>query len=728
MESAKAALTCKMCGQTRSDICITPCGCTLHAWCIPLDLLGSRGDESEQNEIPSLSKVCPCCNTPLSRIEILEMSSEMIDRVVEIHRQTANGTILRKTDTTTSDNSRSHQDQQIPVGTVLPELKYLILSSSYNPMEEFLHSSLMSEADFHRLGRWTKEEVEFVDFICTAFEEGQLPIPNGVSLKEFLCHILLCKGSRLTKRLKNAKLSVRTYEAKFQNSGENDRLDNARLGDLQERFLQSINNEPSRLEARFYNEKTWKSMFSSLCIQLDCQIVDARKWLASIEVLDRKYSSAAEIIRNKRRRNAGVTFAITAQANLKKTAETAMTSTGSLLSLHQDNQTNEYAQPPNTPAGDTYQSITCNNQEKQENSTGANEFAGVFDDSNERSQSYHFVKRKDSKKTATLLLAIRSFVEQNNLPFHYFELWAPSVGPPNCAIIQSDVSLYHAGYTYRTDLDSTTKKHLIEFGEYQDNIQIEPGVGLPGRALISHKTQWECSWNNSEEYNFHQGSKQPKDFGLKTAVTLPIISTTSNSVIVIVALFSLNHVAEDFIMLQQITAELSRYTPKPKWKSIVEVGKPISPGSGGNSTGEGGRPLVQVQGPGSTHSSTTDLANESSTFRMDSPPPPSIDTGTEQNVVDERDEEISIANLLGSNMPNPLERQPSNCVAPPIDCYISLRLLFLRPSSTRTEQENGIVEIIRQSYRAYCYSHKWSSTDIALLVVKDWMHLRDTIR
>eukprot|EP00980_Cylindrotheca_fusiformis_P027634 scaffold21598_cov64-Cylindrotheca_fusiformis.AAC.1 len=53
----------------------------------------------------------------------------------------------------------------------------------------------------------------YVDHLVTTFDEGKLPVAEGVKLNTLLCDLLLCKSSRLTKKMKNAKLSTRTFKA-----------------------------------------------------------------------------------------------------------------------------------------------------------------------------------------------------------------------------------------------------------------------------------------------------------------------------------------------------------------------------------------------------------------------------------------------------------------------------------------------------------------------------------
>lgn len=53
-----------------------------------------------------------------------------------------------------------------------------------------------------RTGRWSHDETVYVDQIIRLFDGGCLALPNGIKLNELLRDMLLCKSSRLTKKMK----------------------------------------------------------------------------------------------------------------------------------------------------------------------------------------------------------------------------------------------------------------------------------------------------------------------------------------------------------------------------------------------------------------------------------------------------------------------------------------------------------------------------------------------
>lgn len=53
-----------------------------------------------------------------------------------------------------------------------------------------------------RTGRWSHEETVYVERIIQLFDGGCFALPNGIKLNELLRDLLLCKSSRLTKKMK----------------------------------------------------------------------------------------------------------------------------------------------------------------------------------------------------------------------------------------------------------------------------------------------------------------------------------------------------------------------------------------------------------------------------------------------------------------------------------------------------------------------------------------------
>ena len=89
------------------------------------------------------------------------------------------------------------------------EARYLVFCRERNTV-----SSTLSDTDNARTGRWAEEEVAFVDHLVQTFDKGEVPLPQGVKAVDLLGrHFFCAKPVRLTKKMKNAKLSTRSFEA-----------------------------------------------------------------------------------------------------------------------------------------------------------------------------------------------------------------------------------------------------------------------------------------------------------------------------------------------------------------------------------------------------------------------------------------------------------------------------------------------------------------------------------
>ena len=160
-----------------------------------------------------------------------------------------------------------------------------------------------------RIGRWTAAETAYSDYLVECFEAGTLPLPQGVKLNEFLSDALMCKPSRLTKKMKSAKLSMRSFA--FGNwtmdNGSDDTKCNV-LSKLEGEFLESINSEHLRLEAQFNLERMWRTHFWNLCLQIGFTSLDITEWLPSLEDMELRCAQAEEEVKKAERRRMGLAF------------------------------------------------------------------------------------------------------------------------------------------------------------------------------------------------------------------------------------------------------------------------------------------------------------------------------------------------------------------------------------------------------------------------------------
>lgn len=177
------------------------------------------------------------------------------------------------------------------------------LSSSFTPSYRAANSDHR-----RRTGRWTAAETAYVDYIVECFEAGILPLPQGVKLNEFLSDALMCKPSRLTKKMKSAKLSMRSFA--FGNWAVDNGSDVAKwtaLSKLEGEFLDSINPQYLRLEAQFNLQRMWRTHFWNLCLQIGFASLDiATEWLPSLETMELRAGQAEEEVRRAERRKMGM--------------------------------------------------------------------------------------------------------------------------------------------------------------------------------------------------------------------------------------------------------------------------------------------------------------------------------------------------------------------------------------------------------------------------------------
>lgn len=485
-------LLCRVCGNNRCDLQFKGCGCILHVRCVPLSVIISSIDNTNEN-IPTANNAnitCPVCRSGIvSGIYLFPISFMELDRSVELRKNLAlaaarAASSCRKTTARNEngDKKRKRESLDEDFHKIQAESSYLLLSQS----RSLSLTALFPDSDHHRTGRWTSEEVSFGDFIVTSFDRGQLPIPHGVKLNEFLGEMLLCKSSRLTKKMKNAKLSTRSYKLR---SPTNDRagLDCSLICRLEQEFLASLGSEPIRLELVFNITKMWRTHFSNLCLQVGFSKLDTKDWMASVEKMETRAAEAENFIRKARRRRMGLAlkkgvvndssgvfsarmdnniFPLSSTISLQNMVTTmkddVRESSGSSKGIRIDHNTNPIA-PNLTLNSNTTYKIQDFVAADAQNSKGIcqllpNKFdlssQGLLNSRNRfmsddfsvnmeelvdvlgslpSSDDYAIINQKeavdDFKPSASrgqFLDKIMTYIEDENLPFQHIDVWAPS--------------------------------------------------------------------------------------------------------------------------------------------------------------------------------------------------------------------------------------------------------------------------------------------------------------
>lgn len=181
------------------------------------------------------------CNKPTNGLILFPMSFREID---EAHRTSLS---LPSAKANRGRKRRGSEIEGIPAATVPP-----------------------CNFSDRRTGRWTNEEMALCDRLIAKFESGELPIAGGVKLNEFLGSMLKSKQSRLTKKMKNAKLSSKTFQI---TTGNLTPAEAREFSEIEEAFFQSILELKERAEIKFHMQKEWREQFSRVCAAL-CQPLD----------------------------------------------------------------------------------------------------------------------------------------------------------------------------------------------------------------------------------------------------------------------------------------------------------------------------------------------------------------------------------------------------------------------------------------------------------------------
>jgi hypothetical protein len=708
--------------------------------------------------------LCPACQSqPVSGIHLLGLSIEGLARAVECKKLD----VRKHAEAGENSNGKRPRDFEAGFELVQAESSFLLASHSHSQP-----GGLSSDKDLKRTGRWTDEETAFVDFIVESFDNGKLPVKQGVKLIEFLGDLLLCKSSRLTKKMKNAKLSVRSYTLKSHVKGS-PTLHYELMSTLQEQFLQSIISEAARLEMRFHMSKVWRTYFSNFCVQVGCNMLDASEWISSLENMDQCAAQAEENIRKARRRQMG----------LKRLTDLKIEQYGKRPDSSKRIKPDKSPSVGHAAVGDTFSgsstiSITDFSTEQSvkssEDSSEADIIAKMFDpratnqnhylpevnedfsnlirdwaeDATHRPHTHHTFRNH----CGPFLNEIVSYIELNDLPFEHVDIWAPSFSPTGQGET-SELRLLHAGHATRGDLDPALFSQMQEYGEYSVNFNFASGVGLPGRVYASGEPSWECKINEADPKTFDRAGGA-KVYGIKTGLGIPLTTRIGR---IVVSMYSALDLKKDDAIIQKIKTDLALYSPEPKWKLVVDISpykhkevrwatellasssrSEAEESSDALSKGTKAQALVYGSGDGAllnTPSVPRDSAQRASSGEnsklLESLPPA---MNGETQVFAPQEDAQRIATLIGDYMPlseSPSSREsicPSDLTQDSFTGHsISLRLLILRSSSTRSPQENEMLDAIQRSFRGYSKGKHRSDKELACLIAQEWHYLRAVV-
>lgn len=654
-------------------------------------------------------------NGTVNGIQLFAMNFSDLDRAVDLRKQKRNSeqaNNLKNPNNSDGDRKRGRDDDDGSLDIDV-ESSHLLLSHMNTRTSSFGKDHKNS-----RTGRWSSEEVAFADHLVSAFDQGYLPLPHGVKLNEFLGDMLLCKSSRLTKKMKNAKLSTRSFT--LQNILRGTSNENyLSMSALQDHFLLSIPSEPMQLELKFNMTKMWRTHFSNLCIQVGYDLLDANDWLSSLEDMEKRASDAEEVVRKARRRrmglalrqdvghtaNVGVFFSGVPARDASISPPALTTSSSEISPGSSINSTYNQPIPTHTPNDGLLKKKIIepeNHVMKVDNDT-VDFLENVLDDPPSRPRSLSeedlSICLQDLTDPLTLVSSEQSkpsnnfacgpfvekvirYIEKHNLPFQYVDVWVPSYSAKQQAsstennTAQEELRLYHAGFMTRTDIDTELSANLNEFGVYSTHFSFTPGKGLPGRVYTSGEPAWDDNISNADPHIFERVGGA-RVYGLCTAVGIPLTTPVVGRIVL--SLYSTSRVPQDEAQLKCYCNDFDRWTPEPKWKLVIDLGEGKSPES--------------------ESIASTKVVSSNST----------VDDDLEQQ----------IASLLGHQMPV----SESEAGGSMVQHYMSLRLLLLRSDDRRTNAEKEMLDVIKKSFHGYSQDKTRNDAELASLLVRDWIFL-----
>mmetsp|Transcript_7546 Transcript_7546/g.18572 ORF Transcript_7546/g.18572 Transcript_7546/m.18572 type:complete len:957 (-) Transcript_7546:1100-3970(-) len=622
--------SCKLCKYPGSDLRFLGCGCAIHSRCMPMDLVLDmrEGNENHISILPAANTSshlkCPICQSEsVGRILIEPLCFKDVEHAIALKKNELPSLATNRSNLEKQQSRKHPREDDIEIQAESP---YLLLSNGNSSIS----CSGLSRGQ-QRTGRWTNEESALVEFLVTTFDQGLLPLPHGIKLNEFLGDILLCKSSRLTKKMKNAKLSTRSFVlgkpcAKFTAK------DREKLSMLQENFLASLTSESTRLVLKLNLTKQWRTHFYNICLQIGYPHLQERAWNSSLQELERRASKAEEIVRSIRRRKMGLnpqfnggnfvnpnpvfevikTYQSKIDPKMSDINETIVSNvseyrSNSHVSIVSNKQkirtisTNEEESSNINYDGGVLQNCTSNGHHGRRRTlstdisissvglkTGRSrslsedfdalldvlteETAEVDNSTKGKATTVDRGPKSASNFSEPLLQSVVNFMESNKLPFHHVDLWVPSFSSgvsEGCSksVDIDKLNLYHAGFKFRHDVSEETARMLQEFGVYSSYFSFEPGNGLPGRVFASGVISWECEVQNRDPNDFHR-VEGAELYGVKTALAIPLNTAIVGRIVV--QLYSCENIPEDTSLARNIATELTKYSLEPKWELVFD--------------------------------------------------------------------------------------------------------------------------------------------------------------
>ncbi|CAJ1946710.1 unnamed protein product [Cylindrotheca closterium] len=730
-KSQQQKVACKCCQTEGSDGSFTGCGCTFHVRCLPPSVIRSAvrssskaNDKKEQQECRQ-DFTCPFCNDDVSGIYLFPLPFDKLEKAINLKTKSSS----HQSSSHLAGSKRKHD------GSNADEVAFSVYSKWRTGTR-----GMLADSDQHRTGRWTDSEMAFVDHIVTSFDEGKLSIAEGVKLNTLLCDLLQCKSSRLTKKMKNAKLSTRAFKAAPEAPGVVNREDCQVLSALQEKFLSGRPTEAATLELEFNFVQQWRSYFSNFCMQAGYMFLDSNDWMSSIEDLEQRASTVEEKFRKVKRRS--MSKALNSESKKPKT--TATKAVKESLPTPPSPPKSVPSAAPQEEESPTPSLMSVFDEVEEAESVGrrprtfSEDFDNVLEDlacggtgegmmplslpdvtvPNHQSSSKDI--NANTAVPSTFQDLLRLLMEAPTSPYHHADIWVPSFVNEGGENIQ----LLHAGYATRRNVPEAIFSSMNAFGEYSKSFTFKPEQGLPGRVFSTGKSLWIFELQDLDHHSFTRASGA-SNYGLKTATGISLNTPGVGRMVVV--FYSCHEIAEDKSLADQLARELTKYAPQPKWKLVIDINQNMQPHqSSANQACPQNDFHTDLEEELISQSGivSPSLSSQKEPTRPTSPLEVSsvIEDSIESEIISLLGNETTELNGAASSSTTSSASLDTEKMVPH---YMTIRLLLLRPASRRTSQENEILEVLKSSYLAYMKgSTRRNSGELAKLLVRDWVCMK----
>lgn len=422
-------------------------------------------------------------------------------------------------------------DEAERLATALPTTKNRGRKRKGGELDVGMNGCTLSE---RRTGRWTNEEMALCDRLMAKFTAGELPIADSVKLNEFLGSMLKSKQSRLTKKMKNAKLSTKTFQ---RTTGCLDATSAREFSELEDSFFNSVTDQQERAEIKFHMQKEWREQFSRVCAAIG-QPLDADAWLSSVEEMDRRCSKARDAASMAKRK---LMMGVALRADSKNLEH------GVFIEKTMAEQ----------------RAFNVIDRAQVDDKDVEREMLGMLAEGKEPGISLDSAERSSLLHSAPFLAKVTSYLQRHHCPFEHIDVWVPSFipgeGSEACRLCYAGSSttekLVEENGKSGRPLTQDEQFNFFSFGDYSQKFSFNVGCGLPGRVYETGLPTWDMSVNNAPDHHFERcgGAQQ---WGIKTVVGIPIASPNVGRIVV--ALYSCLDRPKDEDLVVRLSEEFTR--------------------------------------------------------------------------------------------------------------------------------------------------------------------------